>query len=121
MLDKIIECAKEGMSIEETCVELDITTETWYDWSNEESERFKKEFSDTIKRHKELCHAWWLREGRIALRDKDFSFTGWYMNMKNRFGWKDKSETDLTSKGEKIDGFVLEFVKPNEAKDSSTG
>ena len=115
MLDRIIECAKDGMSIEETCVELEITTETWYDWSDKDSERFKQEFSDTIKRHKELCHAWWLSEGRKSLRDPKFSFTGWYMNMKNRFGWKDKTENETTLKGNLSLTQILSKVDKEEA------
>ncbi len=36
-------------------------------------------------------------------------------------GLSEKTEQDLTSKGEKIDGFVLEFIKPkNEAKDTDS-
>ncbi len=39
--------------------------------------------------------------------------SGTIFALKN-FDWTDKSETDITSKGEKIDGFVVEFIKPNE-------
>lgn len=108
MCDQVIECGKQGMSIEETCVELDISDDSWYRWSDEESGH--KEFCESIKRHKALCYAWWMKEGRTQLQNTKFSFTGWYMNMKNRFGWKDKSETDHTTKGEKITGFMVEFV-----------
>ena len=112
MLDKILQCAKEGMSIEETCIELDLSRETWYDWSDEESPRFKQDFSDAIKRHRDLCYAWWLRRGREALENKDFSFTGWYMNMKNRFKWTDRQ--DFTSKDDKVDLGVVVLPKLNE-------
>lgn len=76
-----------------------------YQWrgsfSNDLWERWMadyQEFSETIKMGKMLSHAWWEKEGRTNLKVKDFNYTGWYMNMKNRFGWMDKSQTDLSNK-----------------------
>jgi len=87
MCKVVIELMKEGASQEEVCGHLDISRETFYRWKEE-----NKEFSDTVKRGIQLSQGWWEREGRISLRDRDFSYTGWYMNMKNRFKWADKQE-----------------------------
>lgn len=61
-------------------------------------ERFIKEepdFSRTIKKGKLLSNSWWEKQGRENLKDKSFSPVLWYMNMKNRFGWRDtEKETD---------------------------
>jgi hypothetical protein len=95
--DTIINLSKEGASIVELAVELDISRNTL----KALSER-NEYFLNTIKKCKRYCEAWWLSKGRTELDNKDFSYTGWYMNMKNRFGWADKQENknDNTHTGE---------------------
>lgn len=51
-------------------------------------------FAEAIKRGDELAEAWWIGEGRRNLKTKEFSPVLWYMNMKNRFGWRDKQEVE---------------------------
>lgn len=97
MLPKIIELMSEGASITELAPKLGISRDTIYDWTNKKSPRYNEDFSYAIKEGISLSEAWWEAEGRSNLRNKDFSYTGWYMNMKNRFNWRDKIESDLKS------------------------
>lgn len=92
MLPKIIELMKDGASIVEVCAELDISQETFAQWRNPESRYYIKEFSETVKKGLALSKAWWTKQGRINLMNREFNYTGWYMNMKNRFKWTDRQE-----------------------------
>ena len=83
------------------------SNDLWERWIEEE-----EQFSETIKIGKLLSEAWWNKAGRKNLSNKDFSYTGWYMNMKNRFGWTDKVANDHTSKGEPINIISLGYGIP---------
>ena len=87
MCETILELMKEGASLDEVRGELDISKDTLYRWKED-----YEDFSDSIKRGIRMSQAWWEKQGRISLRDRDFNYTGWYMNMKNRFKWSDKKE-----------------------------
>lgn len=67
------------------------SNDLWDRWMKDE-----EEFSETIKTGKMLAAAWWSKNGRVNLKNKEFNYVGWYMQMKNRFGWKDKTEVENT-------------------------
>jgi len=94
---KILKLKKQGASDVEVRAEIGISVDLWQRFIKE-----IKEFSETIKDGSDLCEAWWMKKGRKNLTNREFSAVLWYMNMKNRFGWKDKNETDLTSNGKQI-------------------
>jgi hypothetical protein len=89
-----------------------------YKWrgsfSNDLWDRWMKDepiFSETIKAGKLLAEAWWNKNGRENLKDKEFNYTGWYMQMKNRYGWTDRVSNDHTTGGDKINIPLIEWVK----------
>ena len=87
MCKVVIDLMQEGDSQQEVLAVLDISNDTFYRWKKE-----NEEFSETIKRGVQLSQGWWERQGRVSLKDREFNYTGWYMNMKNRFKWADKQE-----------------------------
>jgi len=87
----ILDLSSQGASIVELAVAIDVGRNTFYELSERD-----QDFSNTVKRCKELCEVWWVRNGRTNLGNKEFSYTGWYMNMKNRFNWADKQETKVS-------------------------
>lgn len=96
-VNDIIDLYKEGGSdVEVRCMILDRcgfgSYTLWDRWISESDE-----FGEVIKMGRMLSEAWWNKNGRINLQNKDFNYTGWYMQMKNRFGWKDKQEVDNKS------------------------
>jgi len=54
-----------------------------------------EEFIETLEKAKLLCEAWWEKKGRENLfhsKSDVFETACWFINMKNRFKWTDKTE-----------------------------
>lgn len=85
--EKLTDGYSQGMSDVEVCKELNITLRTFNEMYSE-NDGFRK----LVDYGRTLAHAWWMEQGRIHLRNRDFSTPLWTMNMKNRHGWAEKSE-----------------------------
>lgn len=96
----VLELYKEGASDVEVKALIyswrgSFSNDLWDRWMNDYNE-----FSETIKTGRLLAESWWAKNGRTNLKNKDFSYTGWYMQMKNRYGWTDR--VDNTTQGAKV-------------------
>lgn len=97
MCDTVLELMREGASISEVCLDLNICRDTFYRWIQE-----NQDFSDTVKSGLELSKGWWEKRGRMGTVGlEEINPTLWFMNMKNRFGhekpaeniiWRDKQD-----------------------------
>ncbi len=105
--ETVVELMKDGASKTEVCGTIGVCHDTLIEWQKK-----YPEFSEAVKKGVLLSSAWWEREGRQSLRDRDFSYTGWYMNMKNRFGWRDKIEADVNG------SLKVEIVKFDNGEDT---
>lgn len=109
MIPKMLELYKVGASQIEVCAALDISLDTLNKWAKDPN---KAEFSEAKKQGEALSNAWWEAHGRVQLENKDFNSTLWYMNMKNRFGWRDKH--DHTTNGKDMPTPILGGVTQND-------
>lgn len=99
-------------------VYLDCSRDTLYNYEKEKhddlDEELSKGFSDTIKKAKEKIYAYaeeFLYSGKNP--------TGAIFNLKNNWGWQDKTEVDHTSKGKRVVGF--NYFQPAKPEDSDDG
>lgn len=110
--DDVLQLYKDGASDAEIKALLydmlgTFSNNLWDRWMEEE-----EEFWETIKKGRMLAEAWWTKSGRVNLKDREFNYTGWYMNMKNRYGWKDRN--DFTSGEDKVRTVMFDFQLPKE-------
>jgi len=54
-------------------------------------------FGELVDYGRMLSRAWWELQGRKNLFTKSFNTALWSLNMKNRFGWSEKSEQSVTN------------------------
>lgn len=104
--DTLIELMSEGASIEEICLELRVCKQTLYNWFEQ-----YPELLDAKKTGLDFAHGWWMREGRKNLQNKEFNYGGWYMNMKNRFGWTDRQHIEQKQTNIDLSGLTTEEIK----------
>jgi hypothetical protein len=91
--DVVKEVMGKGFSKEAVAGHIGISKDTLYNWVKK-----YKEFSDAIKKGVEASRVFWEELGIEMVTAGQGNSTAWIFNMKNRFNWRDKKETQLTGK-----------------------
>lgn len=99
-----------GASDREVMCELELTPSKW----NTLYSDLSCDFHETVEIGRVYSWAWWESEGRTNLNNKNFNASLWTINMKNRFGWSEKTEQSLTNLdlSNKDDQELLNMIKP---------
>jgi hypothetical protein len=97
MCERVIELMRDGASKHEVAADLGIAWQTFLNWQKDG--RFP-EFMDAVSRGELLSQAWWERAGRSAVMGtiSGFNAASWIFNMKNRFGWRDKHDHEVSGR-----------------------
>lgn len=95
MLDTASSMMQEGCSKVEVIAALGVSKEAFYEWCNPKKSNYHPEFAEVVQLGELHCQAWWEKQGRINLHERNFNSGLWYMNMKNRFGWADQQKKEI--------------------------
>ena len=87
----VLACGQEGQSAVTIRCKLGIGESAW-ETLLEDYDEFRR----TVKEAKSLCEHWWEERGREMAMGSEGNATVWIFNMKNRFGWRDKTEHEHT-------------------------
>jgi transposase len=99
MCEQAVAIFSEGGSKAEVCVALGINKDTLILWTGDSQHRIP-EFSEAIKRGLLKAEAWWEQKARMHLVDEPgqgkLNTALWFINMKNRFGWRDQVDHNVS-------------------------
>lgn len=90
-LDQCLALYQEGAGDVEIADNLGMTLKQFRDLC-ETNEPFRH----FVERGSTVAQAWWWRQGRTNLKNKNFLHGMWAFNMKNRYGWAEKNDTTTT-------------------------
>ena len=93
---EVLSMYSRGCSNIEIAAYLGVTGERLNDFCNPKNRIYNFEFHQLVEFGRTQAQAWWTREGREALRDKDFNTALWKAFMASKFGWSDKHEVRET-------------------------
>jgi hypothetical protein len=103
----------EGASDVEIARLLKITLNRFYQLIEE-----NPAFAEFVERGRTLGRAWWESQARKNLWNKEFNTALWNFNMKNRYGWADKVESNDTTDKDPVNldqarAQVMSYFKKN--------
>lgn len=92
-IERLVFLYENGYSDLEVCADLKLPWREFEKRLNNDDT-----FARLVEFGRLAAKAWWIAQGRKNLNDKSFQHPTWYANMKNRYGWADKTENTETTK-----------------------
>jgi hypothetical protein len=91
--ERVIALGKEGYSHAELAADLEVDKASLYDWA-----AAHEEFSTALRAAKTYEQAWFEREARSNMKNRDFNANLWYRSAASRFreDYTERKETQLT-------------------------
>ncbi len=84
---EVIALYREGAGDAEVAAELKVTIKEYYKQLSENSA-----FSQLVDFGRTLSQAWWEKQARLHVKNKQFNSPLYSFYMKNKYGWADKTE-----------------------------
>lgn len=112
---KVIELYTQGYSDAEVAAEMKITIREYHKQITD-----NPTFGKLVEFGRTLSLAWWEGQARKNISNKSFNTPLWVFNMKNKFGWADRTEvktenenlnTDLDGLRTRVSSEVERFMK----------
>lgn len=91
--ERVIALGKEGYSYAEIAADLEVDKASLFDWA-----RAHEDFSTALRAAKTYEQAWFEREARSNMKNRDFNANLWYRSAASRFreDYTERKETQLT-------------------------
>jgi len=91
--ERVIALGKEGYSYAEIAADLEIDKASLYDWAASH-----EDFSTALRAAKTYEQAWFEREARANMKNRDFNANLWYRSAASRFreDYTERKETAVT-------------------------
>lgn len=105
----MIDVSQEGGSKVEAMARLGINRGAWKTLTEDSAE-----FLTTVEQCDILCQNWWETQGRKMTVSGQGSAVVWKFNMQNRFNWREKSDSDISSSDGSLTPPAPQYVIVNE-------
>lgn len=111
----LIEHMEKGFSFESFAGIVGTCRQTIYTWTED-----YPEFLDAKKEASGRCQVFWEEQGLKGLwnqhQGKNLNTSNWIFQMKNRFGWKDRVESEH-SVSEKVEKLVIDLGESDDSEE----
>ena len=94
MVERVLEFVGSGKSVKQFARELQVDSQTIYNWANEHPE-----FFDALTRAQEYSEAAWEEKMQGMMTSKSVNAPLVKLYLANRFGWSDKQEHAISGPG----------------------